>query len=32
LEVELTPHEKISFQKSVTAVKSLVEAMARFTA
>jgi malate dehydrogenase len=32
LEVELTPHEKLSFQKSVTAVKSLVEAMARLTA
>jgi malate dehydrogenase len=31
LEVQLTPHERLAFQKSVNAVKTLVEAMARLT-
>jgi malate dehydrogenase len=32
IEVQLTPHERISFQKSVDAVRNLVEVMARLTA
>jgi malate dehydrogenase len=32
IEVQLTPHERIAFQKSVDAVRSLVEVMARLTA
>ena len=31
IEVELTPHERLAFQKSVSAVKTLVEAMTRLT-
>jgi malate dehydrogenase len=31
IEVQLTPHERLAFQKSVDAVKTLVEAMTRLT-